>query len=76
VVAIVTDPSALLATLDEEVYQRGLRTGDPIHVLREQRDRAFVALREIHEYHCGCEAPGALSRCVAQPVLLFALLAP
>jgi len=32
------------------------------------------ALREIHEYHCGCDTPGQLDRCVAQPVVPFAAL--
>jgi hypothetical protein len=32
------------------------------------------ALREIHEYNCGCDEPGRFGLCVAQPVVLFAVL--
>jgi hypothetical protein len=34
----------------------------------------LAALEEIHEYHCGCDRPGDLAACVAQPVVVFAIL--
>jgi hypothetical protein len=33
------------------------------------------ALREFHEYHCGCDQPGRLDFCVAKPTSTFAVLA-
>jgi hypothetical protein len=33
-----------------------------------------AALREIHEYNCGCDQPGRHDVCVAQPVVSFAIL--
>jgi hypothetical protein len=32
------------------------------------------ALEAIHEYHCGCDQPGRIDVCVAQPVVVFAVL--
>lgn len=33
------------------------------------------ALAEVHEYHCGCDQPGRLGLCAAQPTSTFAVLA-
>jgi hypothetical protein len=33
------------------------------------------ALREIHDYHCGCDQPGRIDLCVAQPTSAFDALA-
>jgi hypothetical protein len=34
-----------------------------------------AALREVHEFHCGCDRPGNPVTCVATPVLEYAALA-
>jgi hypothetical protein len=36
---------------------------------------AREALREIHEFNCGCEQPGRIAYCMAEPVREFELLA-
>lgn len=36
---------------------------------------AVEALREVHEYHCGCDRPGNLSACVCEPQSEFEILA-
>lgn len=42
--------------------------------LLERSIRSEVALWAVHEYQCGCDSPGYLGRCTAQPVVVFALL--
>lgn len=61
------------ALLAAEGRAQGLQ--DAAHEWHSRAERAEEALRDIHEYHCGCKCPGDLSLCVAQPVVLFAALA-
>jgi hypothetical protein len=62
-------------------FEDTLRTGTgwdgvPLKVYeRELLADAIQALREIHEYHCGCDRPGNLSACVATPTGEFEALA-
>ena len=35
---------------------------------------AARALREVHEYQCGCDQPGRLDLCAAQPAIVFEVL--
>jgi hypothetical protein len=37
-------------------------------------ERLREALIEIHDFHCGCDTPGRLDRCVAPPALSFTVL--
>lgn len=42
----------------------------------EARVKALeAALREVHEFHCGCDRPGNPASCVATPIEEFAALA-
>ena len=54
-------------TRHKEVWERAVAA-------EERAAELEKALAEIHEYNCGCETPGSLDRCVAQPVVLFAAL--
>jgi hypothetical protein len=42
--------------------------------LAERAGKLLAALREIHEYNCGCDQPGRHDLCVAQPVASFVIL--
>lgn len=44
--------------------------------LSARLERAQEALREIHEYQCGCDQPGRLDLCVAKPHSAFTALVP
>jgi hypothetical protein len=46
-----------------------------LDALEAELARKDEALWQVHEYNCGCDTPGSLDRCVAQPVVVFAALA-
>jgi predicted ATP-grasp superfamily ATP-dependent carboligase len=68
------DPSA--ATTEARGYT--VAYVEALHVDRDklltENERLREALREIHEFHCGCDSPGNPAKCVCEPVAEFKVL--